>query len=146
MAILVRYEGDERSTAIYLSQRFYRLIFRKARKEGQGYPVLREIALLKYKSPILTVGGGRLEALVMDPDRLMGRMLWGKKEIADFRAICAQSFVDGRALRISGDMYPELPPGWTCGSDDPSHPRRFQGRGTVFEVPIDVDPHDRLRG
>ncbi|HXX93976.1 MAG TPA: hypothetical protein VEN81_10100 [Planctomycetota bacterium] len=108
MAILVRYAGDELTRAIYLSQRFYRLIHRKARKESSGYSVLREIALLKYKSPTMTVGGDRLAQLVSDLRRLKGATFFPQKEVADFLGVCEKAVSDGQALWVSGDMYPEL--------------------------------------
>ena len=108
MAILVRYAGHERETAIYLSQRFYRLIHRKARKEGSGYSVLRDIALLKYKSPTMTVGGDLLVKLVTDLKKLRGATIFGRKEVSDFLALCERASANGQALWVSGDMYPEL--------------------------------------
>lgn len=111
-AILVRYEGDENSTAIYLSRRFYRQIFRKTRKEGSGYTVLRDIALLKYKSPTMTVGGDLLVNLICDLLKLMGESFCNKKEIADFHVVCVKALAKGQALWVSGDMYPELKCWW----------------------------------
>lgn len=108
MAILVRYAGDEVGRAIYLSQGFYRRIHRKARKGRSGYTVLREIALLKYKSPTITVGGDRLGQLVADLKKLRGATIFGRKEIADFLAVCEKAVENGQALWVSGDMYPEF--------------------------------------
>ncbi|HZF00123.1 MAG TPA: hypothetical protein VE981_24145 [Planctomycetota bacterium] len=108
MAILVRYERNELERAIYLSQSFYRLIHRKARQEGSGYSVLRDVALLKYKSPTLTIGGDRLGQLVTDLQKLSGATILGRKEVSDFLAICEKAAANGQALWVSGDMYPEL--------------------------------------
>jgi hypothetical protein len=108
MAILVRYAGNERDRVIYLSQRFYRLIHRKASKERSGYTVLREIALLKYKSPTLTVGGDRLEQLISDLKKLNGALIFRRKEVSDFLAVCEKAQANSQALWVSGDMYPEL--------------------------------------
>jgi hypothetical protein len=108
MAILVRYAGNEHDRAIYLSQRFYQRIHRKASKERSGYTVLREIALLKYKSPTMIVGGERLENLITDLKKLEGAILFGKQEATDFLAVCEKASANGQALWISGDMYPEL--------------------------------------
>lgn len=108
MAILVRYAGNELERAIYLSQGFYRLIHRKARKEGSGYTTLREIALLKYKSPTLTVSEDRLERLISDLRKLSAETILGGKEVSDFLAVCERASASGQALWVSGDMYPEL--------------------------------------
>ena len=106
MAILVRY--DENTKAIYLSQAFYALIHRKARKETSGYTTLREIALLKYKSPTMEVGGDRLANLIADLKRLMEWRLLGRQETSAFLAVCEGAAAAGRTLLVSGDMYPEL--------------------------------------
>jgi hypothetical protein len=108
MAFLVRYAVNELERAIYLSQRFYRLIHRKAGKEGSGYAVLREIALLKYKSPTMTVGGDRLTQLVADLNKLREATIFGRKEVSSFLAICEKAVVNGQALWVSGDMAKEL--------------------------------------
>lgn len=108
MAILVRYAGNEVERAIYLSPRFYRLIHRKARKEESGYIVLRDIALLKYKSPTMTVGGDRLAQLITDLKKLRGSAIFGRKEVSDFLAVCEKASTNGQALWVSGDMAKEL--------------------------------------
>jgi len=108
MAILIRYAGNEHEKAIYLSQRFYRLIHRKAAKENSGYTTLRDIALLKYKSPTLTVKGERLQRLISDLKKLQAGTLFGRKEIAGFLAVCENASSRDQGLWVSGDMHPEL--------------------------------------
>lgn len=108
MAILVRYAGNERESAIYLSHSFYRRIFRRARWKWLGYTTLREIALLKYKSPTLTVGGNSLQQLISDLKRLRSTTIFGRKEVSDFLAVCENASAIGQSLWVSGDMHPEL--------------------------------------
>jgi hypothetical protein len=112
MAFLVCYswfppDDHTRHRAIYLDQRFYELIFRRCRSESGPYTVLREIALLRYKSPTLVVACDRLALLDGDIRRLGG--WWSRHpQIAEFRQVCAKAIVEGCALTVSGDMYPEL--------------------------------------
>ena len=107
MAILVRHEGNETDTVIYLSQRFYELIFRTARHEESGYQVLRQIALLKYKSPKLTLGRDQLETLANELARFECENS-DQSQVAEFRAVCVDAIASGQKLWVSGDMYPEL--------------------------------------
>ncbi len=112
MAFLVCYSrcpsGDHtRDRAIYLDQRFYELIFVNCRVEGGPFTVLREIATLRYKSPILIVDGNRLELL----DRELAdfeALGHSHPQIAKFRQVCGEPQAIPCALTISGDMYPEL--------------------------------------
>src|SRR5262249_53177096 len=100
-------DDHTRHGAIYLNQQFYELIFSTCRSEHSPYLVLREIALLKYKSPTLVVAGNRLELL----DRELARLEESgaaHPQIAEFRRVCAKAISDGCSLTISGDMYPEL--------------------------------------
>jgi hypothetical protein len=106
-------DDHTRQGAIYLSQQFYELIFKNCRSERGPYLVLREIALLKYKSPTLVISGDRLA--------LLGRELMSleqchesHRQIAEFRKVCTKAISDGCALTISGDMYPEL---WKIHAD-----------------------------
>lgn len=71
MAFVVCYswsppDDHTRHGAIYLDQRFYELIYGRCRPESGPYTVLREIALLRYKSPIVVVSGARLVLLDQD--------------------------------------------------------------------------------
>jgi hypothetical protein len=93
--------------AIYLDQRFYELIYGNCRSETGPYTVLREIALLRYKSPTLTVAGDRLTLLDQDLVRLAESGA-SHQQIAALRVVCAKALSDGCALTVSGDMYPEL--------------------------------------
>lgn len=77
MAILVCYfrslpGNHTRDKAIYLDQRFYESIFRHCRSDGGPYTVLREIAMLRYKSPTLVVTAGRVETLDQELAALRG--------------------------------------------------------------------------
>lgn len=112
MAFLVCYSrtppnDHTKDKAIYLEQGFYKLIFYQCRHEGSGYAVLRDIALLKYKSPTLIVGGDQLVILV-DELAQLGTSSKGHSQIADFKTVCEKAIASGYALTISGDMYPEL--------------------------------------
>ena len=112
MAFLVCYswsppEDHTRHVAIYLDQRFYELIWQNCRSESEPYTILREIALLRYKSPTLVVGGDRLTQLDRDLVRLAESAV-SHSQIASLREVCAKAVADGCALTVSGDMYPEL--------------------------------------
>lgn len=112
MAFLVCYswsppDDHTRNRAIYLNQQFYELIFKNCRSEHGSYIVLRDIALLKYKSPRLVVSGDRLTLLDRE---LMSLEASGVShpQIGEFRQVCAKATTDECALTVSGDMYPEL--------------------------------------
>jgi hypothetical protein len=112
VALLVcysRYPPDDhaRDKAIYLDQRFYELIYKGCRSELGPYAVLREIALLKYKSPTLVVLGERLRLLHQELMRLEESGV-SHPQIAKFRQVCIDATSNGCSLTISGDMYPEL--------------------------------------
>jgi hypothetical protein len=100
-------DDHTRHRAIYLNQQFYEVIFGECRSPDGPYGVLREIALLRYKSPTLVVAGDRLGVLDQDLARLE-RSGASHPQIAEFRQVCAKAIADGCALTISGDMYPEL--------------------------------------
>ncbi len=111
MAFLVCYslplEDHTRKRAIYLDQQFYELIFENCCLENGGYPLLREIALLKYKSPTLIIEEDKLFALEQE----LGSFELLKLEhpqIEEFKRVCNQARSVGCSLTVSGDMYPEL--------------------------------------
>lgn len=109
MAFLVCYswhppDDHTRNMAIYLNQKFYELIFEHCRFENDTYAVLRDIALLKYKSPRLVVSRDRLALL----DKELARLNFSHSQIEEFRRVCHKAIVDGCVLTVSGDMYPEL--------------------------------------
>jgi hypothetical protein len=93
--------------AIYLDQSFYQLIFTCCRSELGGYPVLREIASLKYKSPTLVLNK---EQLILLEQELINLEKVGQRhpQIADLRQACYNAKSKDCTLTISGDMYPEL--------------------------------------
>ncbi len=93
--------------AIYLDQTFYESIWRECRVDDDPYTVLREIALLQYKSPTLVVAADRLPQLERELVRLEKSGV-SHPQIADFRAVCAKAIADGCVITVSGDMYPEL--------------------------------------
>ena len=112
MAFLVCYswsppDDHTRHRAIYLDQRFYELIWQNCRSEREPYTLLREIALLRYKSPTLVVGGDRLTQLDQDLVQLAESGV-SHPQIAALREVCAKAVADGCAITVSGDMYPEL--------------------------------------
>jgi hypothetical protein len=112
MAFLVCYsrspsDDHARDRAIYLDHRFYELIFKHCRSERGPYTVLREIASLRYKSPMLIVIRDRLTLLDQELEKLEASGL-SHPQIAGFRQVCSRAKLDGCALTISGDMYPEL--------------------------------------
>ena len=125
MAFLVCYStspSDDHPSkeAIYLDQRFYELIF--ARRES--YVLLREIASLRYKSSTLVVK--QLDLLDQELTSFQASGM-SHPQIQEFRSVCAKAKVDGCALTISGDMYPEL------GKTEPNHapdPTAPSGRGS----------------
>jgi len=93
--------------AIYLDQRFYELIFEICRSANDSYPILHDIAFLKYKAPTLIVSNDRLGML----DRELGGLAASgiaHPQIAEFGDACRRAIKGGLALTISGDMYPEL--------------------------------------
>src|SRR4051794_30992621 len=100
-------DDHTRHGAIYLDQRFYELIYGRCRSESGPYTVLREIALLRYKSPILVVSGARLALLDQDLGRLAESGA-AHPQILALRQVCAKAIADGCAVTVSGDMYPEL--------------------------------------
>jgi hypothetical protein len=113
MALLVCYSSSPpadhgRNKAIYLDQEFYGLIFALCRSDRRPYAVLREMASLRYKSPVMVVSGERLDSL--DEELAAFEASSGQKhrQIAEFRRVCANAKVEGCALTVSGDKYPEL--------------------------------------
>ena len=111
MAFLVCYllphEDHARNRATYLDQQFYELIFENCRLENGAYPLLSEIALLKYKSPTLIIEIHNLFAL--EHELATFELLKpGHPQIEAFKRVCGKARSDGCALTISGDMYPEL--------------------------------------
>ncbi len=145
MAFVVCYswsapDDHTRHRAIYLDQRFYELIYGRCWSENGTYTVLREIALLRYKSPTLVVSGDRLALLEHDLARLAESGA-SHPQIAALRQVCAKAVADGCALTVSGDMYPEL---WRAGAE----PR--YGLGLSIETPRtgteSPDPSAQRRG
>jgi hypothetical protein len=102
-----------RHGAIYLDQRFYELIYRQCRSQSGPYTLLREIALLRYKSPTLSIVGERLLLLDQDLTRLAESGA-SHPQIEALRQVCAKAVSDGCSLTVSGDMYPEL---WRTDAD-----------------------------
>jgi hypothetical protein len=93
--------------AIYLDQQFYELIYGQCRSASGPYIVLREISLLRYKSPTLVVSGDQLALLDKDLVRLAESGA-AHPQVEALRQVCARAVAEGWALTVSGDMYPEL--------------------------------------
>jgi hypothetical protein len=112
MAFLVCYsryppEYHTEDRAIYLDQAFYQMIFEQCRNVDCGYTILRDIALLRYKSPTLVVPTERLETLHNELTRL-ARNGACDPQLSAFQQIVDNALNSARSLTISGDMYPEL--------------------------------------
>lgn len=117
MAFLVCYSQSPpsdhaKNRAIYLNQQFYELIFRTCRHAASDFEILRDISLLRYKSPVLVVGLESLNTLVAEID-LLGDSRRSHKQIGEFRQVCETAREQQLSLTISGDMYPELDPNQT---------------------------------
>jgi hypothetical protein len=112
MAFLVCYswsppDDHARHPAIYLDQRFYELIYAICRSESGQYTLLREIALLQYKSPILVIEGESINELDQDLVRLSESGV-SHEQMLGFHEVVRRAMSDGCAITVSGDMYPEL--------------------------------------
>ena len=111
MAFLVCYSSSlddhARDKAVYLDQAFYELIFAHCASDRGDYAVLREIALLRYKSPTIIVGQERL-GLLADELATLAASGVSHPQIAELSQVCARAQTDGCGLTISGDMFPEL--------------------------------------
>ncbi len=112
MAFLVCYsqkppDDHTKHLAIYLDQGFYEVIFSNCRSPESGYSVLRDISLLRYKSPTLVVPSTSLEALSKELTCLADD---GQEhsQISGFQTVVNTAMKSGWSLTISGDMYPEL--------------------------------------
>lgn len=98
---------DLEHLALYLDQRFYELIYRRCRSDDGPYDVLRQLALLRYKSPTAYLSGERLVALVRELAAFEGAGVW-HPQFPELRQVCESALARGWGLTISGDMYPEL--------------------------------------
>ena len=111
MAFLVCYSNSiddhTRDKAVYLDQAFYELIFAQCASDPGHYAALREIALLRYKSPTIIVGRERI-GLLADELAMLTASGVSHPQIAELSLVCARAQTGGFGLTISGDMYPEL--------------------------------------
>lgn len=111
MAFLVCYSKSlsdhAKNKAIYLDQRFYELIFRHCRSEGSGFTILRQVALLRYKSPRILFSMKQLPCLVEELERLE-KANHTHPQILGLKDACEAAMQTDYALSVSGDMYPEL--------------------------------------
>lgn len=109
MAFLICYSRslDEhtRNKAAYLDQAFYELIF--AHCISDRYAALREIALLRYKSPTIIVSQDRLR-LLADELTILAASGVSHPQIEELSQVLALAQANGCGVTISGDMYPEL--------------------------------------
>ena len=111
MAFLVCYSNQladhARDRAIYLDQNFYRLIFANCRLDSPGFHLLRQIALLRYKSPTILIPTDQLAGLVSELDALESASR-KHSQTTEFRSVCHEAIKNNTNLTISGDMHPEL--------------------------------------
>jgi len=111
MAFLVCYSDSladhANDKAIYLDQQFYEMIFRHCRGESSGFTLLRQISLLRYKSPAILISMEQLTALTAELEDLENA---NRKhpQIREFKTVCQDATRNDTNLTISGDMYPEL--------------------------------------
>ena len=111
MAFLVCYSNQladhTRDRAIYLDQGFYGMIFGNCRLESSGFRVLRQIALLRYKSPTILLSPDQLARLISELEALEST---GPKhpQTPKLKAVCRDAIGNDTNLTISGDMHPEL--------------------------------------
>ncbi len=68
---------------------------------------MRDIALLRYKSPTLVVPNTSLESLNKEIMRLTADGV-EHSQISRFQTVVNTAMNSGFSLSISGDMYPEL--------------------------------------
>jgi hypothetical protein len=103
-----RIEDHLQRHAIYLEQTFYELIFRVYRADRATFPLLAEIASLRYKSPEMIVDPDRVASLHVELDalRLRGHSHY---QISALAEVVARAISESCTLTIHGDMYPELP-------------------------------------
>ena len=112
MALAVCYsqqlEDHLQQHAIYLEQAFYALIFGVCRADPATFPLLSEIASLRYKSPTMIIAQDKVSPLHRELDAL--RMLGHQHhQISALVDVVTQAMSENCTLTIHGDMYPELP-------------------------------------
>ena len=107
MTLNKRLQRRRKEGAIYLDQPFYELVFRYCRQANSGFSVLRDIALLRFKSPTLVIVGDQLKRLIEDLDQ-RERLNHRHPHIEGFKTACKTAINKNCALTVSGDMYPEL--------------------------------------
>lgn len=101
------HSADLKHLVLYLDQRFYELIYQRCRSDDGPYDVLRQLALLRYKSPTAYLSGERLAVLIRDLAIFEGA--GGRHpQFPELRQVCESAVARGWGLTISGDMYPEL--------------------------------------
>ena len=94
--------------AIYLEQAFYTLIFGVCRADTAKFPLLAEIASLRYKSPTMIIAHARVSSLHRELDAL--RMLGHQHhQIEALDDVLTRATSEDGTLTIHGDMCPELP-------------------------------------
>ena len=103
-----RLEDHLQRHAIYLEQTFYVLIFRVCRADTTTFPLLAEIASLRYKSPDMIVDPSRIASLHNELDSLR-RLGHDHHQISLLADVVDRAVSEGCTLTVHGDMYPELP-------------------------------------
>ncbi len=112
MAFLVCYsqkppDDHPSQVAIYLDQSFYEMIFSHFRSAESRYSIMRDIALLRYKSPTLVVPNTSLQSLNKELACLAKDGL-KHSQISGFQTVVLNALNSESSLTISGDMYPVL--------------------------------------
>lgn len=110
MALVVVYQRDGivdwvGQRAIYLDQRFYRLLSRRAVFERT--PTLARVASLGYGDELL-LSASELRPLLHElRDRRISRFP-SHRQLAELERVVRTAIDRGVGLAIGGDMYPEL--------------------------------------
>lgn len=83
------------------------MIFSHCRSAESGYSIMRDIALLRYKSPTHVVPNTSLQSLNKELECLAEDGL-KHSQISDFQVVVHTALNSESSLTISGDMYTEL--------------------------------------
>jgi hypothetical protein len=111
MTLSVRYSNSPDDTngerVIYLDQRFYEAIYRNCRSAEGPFPVLRTLALTRYKSNYPYFSVEQMPGAIAELELLESSGI-SHPQIADFKSVCGKALERGCGLYVTGDMYPEL--------------------------------------
>lgn len=103
-----RLENHLQRPAIYLEQTFYALIFNVCRADIAKFPILSQMASLRYKSPTMIVEPSRVASLrdELESLRILGH---AHHQISSFADVVTRAVTEKCTLTVHGDMFPELP-------------------------------------